>query len=186
MNNNNKFLKGALIGSALAGIASLLLAPKPGKMLIADILDIYDSVQKNGSDFIEAIKEKSSCLTNWEEEECDHCHCSLLIGGALGAIVGAVAALLLAPDSSNKLRKMLGKHYDHIQEQAEDFVSSIEKKGGNVINDMNDWKDILIQLINKLSGSKTTKENQPRSNINEIINLAQTGLRLYQQLQKRR
>lgn len=187
MKDSNGFIKGALIGGVLAGIAGLLLAPKSGSMLIHDILDIYDSAKKNGDDFIEAIKEKGSCLNNWGEqkEECNH-HYSILIGGALGAVVGGVAALLLAADSGKKLRKVLGKRYDDIRGQAEDFVSSMEEKGSNVIHEVNDWKDTLMDLINKLSHSTIKGKTNQHSNIDQIVNLAQIGVHLYQQLQNRR
>lgn len=187
MKDGNGFIKGALIGGVLAGVAGLLLAPKSGSMLVHDILDIYDYAQKNGNDFIEAIKEKGSCLTSWgeEKEECGH-HGSLLIGAALGAVVGGVAALLLAPDSGKKLRKVLGKQYEDIREQAEDFVSSMEEKGSDIIHEVSDWKDTLMDLINKLSPSTVKGKTNRHSNIDQILNLAQVGMHLYQQLQNRR
>lgn len=186
MTEGNGFLKGALIGGVLAGIAGLLLAPKSGALLVKDILDIYDSAQKNGHDFIEAIKEKGSCLTQWgeEEQQCNH-HYPLLIGGALGAIIGGVAALLLASDSGNKLKKALGNQYDDIRGKAEDFISLVEKKGSHALDEVNDWKETLTELISKLSHITKGKHNY-HSKIDEILNLARVGIHLYQQFQNRR
>lgn len=187
MRDSNELIKGALIGGVLAGITALLLAPKSGTLLVKDIVDTYDCAKKNGHDFIEAIKEKGAGLTHWgeEEEECDS-HCSLLIGGALGAVVAGIAALLLAPDSGKKLRKVLGHEYEDIRGKAEDFISKVEEKGGHVIDEVYDWKDTLIGLINQLSRSGAKRKRSDHSNIDEILSLAQTGIRLYQQLQNRR
>lgn len=185
MTDSNRFIKGALIGGVVAGIAGLLLAPKAGTLLVKDIVDMYDSAQKNGHDFIEAIKEKGACLTHCEKEEEGNSHYSLLIGGALGAIVGGIAALLLAPDSGNNLRKALGHQYEDIRGKAEDFISSVEKKGSHALDEVNGWKETLVELINKLSQG-TNKNHKSHSKIEEILNLAQIGIHFYQQLQNRR
>ncbi len=189
MTGTNGFLKGALIGGALAGVVGLLLAPKPGAALLQDILDTYDAAQKNGHDFIETIKEKGACLTHWsEEEECDECDHSFLVGGALGAVIAGIAALLLAPASGKKLRKLLGDQYDDIVEKAEDFTSKVGDKGRHVIDEVNDWRGTLASLVNKLSHS-APKGKHPHhrngSHVNDILDLAHLGIRLYQQFQKR-
>ena len=183
MTDMKEFVKGALIGGAIAGIAGLLLAQKPGSMLMNDISDMYDTAQQKGNDFVEAMKEKGSCLTACAEDESD-VHSSFLIGGALGAIIGGVAALLLAPSSGKKLRKVLGNQYDDFREQAESFISTLEKKGSSAVHEMNDWKDTLADLINKLTKVSSKRKNHYDSNIDQILNLAQIGINLYQQLQK--
>ncbi len=184
------FLKGALIGGAIAGIAGLLIAPKPGNQLIEDILDLYNNAQESGHDFVDAIKEKGSCIAGFckngfcEEEECDY-HSSLLMGLVVGALVSGITALLIAPQSGKKMRKVLGGHYDDIREKAEDFVSSVEKKGGKLLHEANDWKDSLSDLVNKLSHS-TSRKSSAHSGVNNFVDLAKLGLNLYQQLQSRR
>lgn len=183
------FLKGALIGGAIAGIAGLLVAPKPGSKLIEDILEIYNNAQESGHDFVDAIKEKGSCIAGFckngfcEEEECDY-HSSLLMGLIVGALVSGVTALLLAPQSGKKMRKILGDQYDDIRERAEDFVSSVEKKGGKILHEASDWKDSLSDLVSKLS--KTGHKASRHSSVNDFIDLAKLGLNFYQQLQSRR
>jgi gas vesicle protein len=182
---SNGFLKGALIGGVAAGIAGLLLAPKSGSKLIKDILDTYDFAQKNGHDFIEAVKEKSASITRSIDEGESESHSSLLIGIALGAVVSGIAALLLAPSSGKKMRRLLGDQYDDIREKAEDFVSSVGERGEKVINGVNDWKETLTDLVNKLSHNGSHGRHA-HSNGDRVVSLAKLGLNLYQQLQSRR
>lgn len=176
----NGFVKGALIGSVVAGIAGLLLAPKAGSELLDDIMETYDRAQKNGHDFITALKEKTAMFNGEAEPET---HSSLVLGVVLGAVVSGIAALLLAPDSGKKMRKMIGNQYDHIRHKAEDFVSSVEAKGEKVIDEVEEWKDIFANLVNSLSAkSKHAQSNKA----NQIAELAKLGITLYQQLQKNR
>lgn len=188
MTDSNRFLTGALIGGVVAGIAGLLLAPKAGSELVDDILETYDHAQKNGHDFVNAIKEKGSSFARGythqeEEEETDYS--SFLIGGAIGAVIAGVAALMLAPDSGHKLRRALGKHYDEIIDKANDFVKHTEKNGEHVIDEISDWKETLVELINKLS-HKSKGKNHSSTKIDDILGLAQVGLNLFHQLQSRR
>lgn len=185
MSDGNGFMKGVLIGGLVGGIAGILFAPKAGSELIDDILETYDSAQKNGHDFVEAIKQKGKGLARFyngeEEEKTDYT--TFLIGGAIGAVVAGLAALLLAPDSGKKLRKLLGKQYDEIVEKAEDFVNTAGETREYVMDGVNDWKNTLSDLIKKLSNAPKKGHS---SKINDILDLAHLGLGLYQQLQKRR
>lgn len=185
MGDFNYFIKGALIGGAIAGVAGLLLAKKPGKLVIQDILDIYESAQQKGSDFIDELKEKGSCLTDWSNNEaCDECdnHYPLLIGGALGAVIGGIATLLTVPSSRKQLSRALGKQYDEMRGQAEDFIASMEKKGNHAMSEVNDWKDTLMDLIANLTQNSNKRRHS--SNMDQILNLAQIGIQLYQNLHK--
>lgn len=186
MTDNYGFLKGALIGGVVAGVAGLLLAPKPGNELVQDILDTYESAQKNGHDFVDVVREKGASLArcyNQKEEETDYT--AFLIGGAIGAVIAGVAALMLAPDSGRKLRRALGNQYDDILDKANDFVKQTGKKGAHMIDEVSDWKDTLVDLINKLSHNSKGKHHSS-SKINDILGLAHVGLNLFHEFQKRR
>lgn len=182
----NGFLKGALIGGVVAGLTGLLLAPKAGSKIIEDILDTYENAQKNGHDFVDTIKAKGASLShylNGEEEEEDHS--TLLIGGAIGAVIAALAVLLLAPDSGKNLKKILGKQYSGIRDKAEDYVSRVHEKGEDVMEEVNDWKETLGELVQKLSHRQKGKRRNS-SKIDDILDLAHVGLNLYKQFQSRR
>ena len=185
MGDTNGFIKGALIGGLVAGAAGLLLAPKPGSKLLQDIMETYDHAQKNGHDLVETIKKKGSCLTHcWDGEECEN-HSSLLIGGVIGAVIAGIAALMLAPDSGKQLRRLLGKQYTEIVGKAEDFVSNVGEKGKHVVDEVYEWEETLADLVSKLTRSAKSKV-QHSSKINDILDLAHLGIRMYRQLQNRR
>lgn len=177
------FIKGALIGSLIGGVVGLLVAPKSGKELYNDFVEGYQSLNDKGTEFAENLRQTGHRLLHPYEEE-QHDYGALLKGGALGAVIAAIAALLLAPQSGEKLRHVLGETYDDIRSKAEDFVTDVEEKRAHVMDEVSDWKDTLITLVNKFSNHKG--KNGRHSKIDDIAELANFGLRLYQQLQNRR
>ena len=58
-----------------------------------------------------------------------------IIGLALGALVGAAAALLLAPESGEELRKDISEKSDELKTRAQQQVSSLEEQGRIVLSD---------------------------------------------------
>jgi gas vesicle protein len=58
-----------------------------------------------------------------------------IIGLALGALVGATAALLLAPESGEDLRKDIGEKGDELKTRAQQQVTAIEEQGRIVLSD---------------------------------------------------
>jgi gas vesicle protein len=58
-----------------------------------------------------------------------------IIGLALGALVGAAAALLLAPESGEDLRKDIGEKSDELKTRAQQQVSAFEEQGRIVLSD---------------------------------------------------
>lgn len=187
--SGNGFLTGAIIGGVLGGAIGLLTAPKSGKELMDDLNEGYSKFTKNASDIKDQIRDKGYHLLHLSEEEAEEEEgessniSTFLIGSAVGATIGAVAAFMLAPQSGSKLRQNLNDKYEEIYDKAEDFVSDINKKGHGAIEQLDDWKDTVGKIINKI-GSKGRK--QSHSKANDIMEWAGLGLHLYQQLQKRR
>lgn len=183
--NQGDLLKGALIGGILGGAAALLLAPKSGQELRDDIEDTYRKLSATTQDVAENLRQTGrKCLHPFQEdEEEENQNSSFLVGGAIGAVIGVVAALLLAPQSGNELRDALGEKYETIREKAGDFASDLNAKRRNAIDQVGDWKDTLTTIISKLSNRKG-KKSQLR--LDEILDWAGLGLSLMQQLQKRR
>lgn len=179
---NMDFAKGVLVGTVIGGIAGLLLAPKAGKELRNDIVENYKSLQHNGQNLIENLKEKGHRLTHpFEKEETSSN--ALLIGGAIGAVIAALAAILLAPQSGEKFRRELGDKYEFIRKKAANFVSSVESKGEQTLEDLKDWSDVFKTIVNKFSVNRGKKNH---STIDNVLDLANAGIHLYQQLQNRR
>ncbi len=182
--NQMDFVKGALIGGLIGGIAGLLIAPKAGKKLRQDISDGYNCLHDKTCDIADNIKVKGNQLLGRQQEVEEDGTCSLLTGGALGAVIGAIAALFLAPQSGQELREGLGDTYEEIREKAEDFVDKLNRKKGDVEDRLDDWKDTLNTLVEKLSSSDKRKSGN--SKLGQIADWANLGIHLFQQLQKRR
>lgn len=151
------FVKGALIGGILGGIAGILAAPKSGEELRSDLSDNLDCLKEKCKTFSQRVREA-------QKDEEPHHGTPFLVGGALGALTGAVAAALLAPQAGKKLRKILG-------EKAEDLKET-------------DWKDLLGSITDNLSSAVS---NEKVSNtVHEIAHWANLGLNVLQSLKKRR
>ena len=58
-----------------------------------------------------------------------------IIGLALGALIGATAALLLAPESGEELRKDIGEKGDELKTRAQQQVSTLEEQGRIVLSE---------------------------------------------------
>ena len=58
-----------------------------------------------------------------------------IIGLALGALVGAAAALLLAPESGEDLRKDIGEKGDELKSKAQQQVDALQEQGRIVLSD---------------------------------------------------
>lgn len=185
--DQNDFIKGAVIGGLLGGVAALLLAPKCGKDLRNDIIDGYDTVNKTSSDIIESVKDRGHRILNTihgvEEEPS---HGSMVSGAAIGSVIGIVAALLLAPQAGSRLREQLGERYGDIQDKAKKTLKDFDKTRHNledkIESKFDDWKEIFTTVVDRVSAVKNGK----KSNHNDLLDLASLGLRLYDQFQKRR
>lgn len=180
-NQGSDLLKGALLGGILGGAAALLLAPKSGEELREDIEGGYETLRDKAQRLTENLKETGhKCLHPFEVDE-DH-NSPFVIGGVVGAVIGAIAALLLAPQSGSELREALGDKYDEIREKAEDFTSNLDSRRRNAVDQVGEWKDALVTIIDRLSGQKGKK----KFHLNEIFDWAIIGLNLLQKVQKRR
>lgn len=181
----HNFVKGALIGTVVGGIAALLIAPKAGKELCEDLIEGYNCINKRTHEFTDDLKERGQCLLDSiNGVEHNHSANTMLIGSTVGAVIAALAALLLAPQAGSKLRKQLGDKYEEIREKAEDVVHDINRKRHNFEDKIDDWKDTFLTIIEKLSSQKNGKHRS--AGMDEIVEWATLGLRLYNQFQKRK
>ncbi len=174
-NQGSDLLKGALLGGLLGGVAGLMLAPKSGRELREDIADVTETIKETGYKLAHPFEEEEVSFFNGQTP--------FLMGGAIGAVIGVVAALLLAPQSGNKLREALGDKYEDIREKAESFVTDLNGKRQNAMEQVGDWKDSLTTIVNKLSSKKGKHAG---FKLDEILDWAGLGLNLIQQIQKRR
>lgn len=166
-NHDNRFITGTLLGGILGGAAGLLMAPKSGKELREDLIDSYDKLTETTRDFTEQLKHPFSY------EEPSNKMSSLLAGGATGVVLGSIIALLLAPQSGKKLRASLS-------DKSNELMHNLNSTSRHAMNSAEDIKDSIVDAINKISHRKG------KSRMGDIMHWADLGMRLVNQLQKRR
>ena len=66
-----------------------------------------------------------------------------LIGGAVGALVG----LLLAPQSGEETREMLGDKAKDIKQKAEGTVKEIQSRADEIVEDLQNKGDAIVNKI---------------------------------------
>lgn len=164
-------LKGVIVGSVIGGAAGLLLAPKAGRQIRQAITEgvtnslssITDHFESNGSN----------------REEGNH---EMLKGAALGAIICGIAAFLLAPQVTKKLKEELGDKYEDIYDAAEGFLKNVNNRGHKAIDQLEEWKDILGTIVQKLSHSK---KRHGINNLDKLLDWATIGVQLFQHIKRR-
>jgi gas vesicle protein len=60
---------------------------------------------------------------------------AFIVGLAIGALAGAAAALLLAPESGEELRKDIGERSDELKLKAQQQVDALQEQGRIVLSD---------------------------------------------------
>lgn len=165
----SNFLIGLLVGGVAAGLGALLVAPKSGKELIDDITETYGDLAEKTGDFTEEMKHKSWHLLH-PGAACPTCNgnsaTQFTVGAISGAILGASSALLLAPKPGQKLRKDIESTYHNIVDQGED------------------WKEHLGDFVHQIQ--KAMHPNKRGSKLNHILSLANMGLQVWENIQKRK
>ncbi len=110
----------------------------------------------------------------------------LLVGGLSGIVLGSLAGLLLAPKSGNKLREQLGDKYESIRDSANDVMDDIKKGKHNLDEKMEDWKDTLVTILDKFNAPQKKSMKMNGEYMDNIVDWATLGLRVYNSLQNRR
>ncbi|MBQ3641161.1 YtxH domain-containing protein [bacterium] len=81
------------------------------------------------------------------------------IGGfAIGAVLGGIIGVLLAPQSGEETREILAKKSQDICDKTKETVSEIQSKADGIVNDMQAKGDELVsklqEVINKQKHSE--------------------------------
>ncbi len=184
---------GALIGAMLGGVVGLLAAPKSGKELREDFTEGCCKLGSGTRQLAnQIIDKKEHLLSQINGTECSCSECAeahqprhLLLGGLVGTALGAVAAILLAPQAGEKLRQTLGDTYESLRDKSEELLEELQEKGQNSLEHVDDWKDSLFQIIDKISGAKG-KGKKVGFHAEQLMEWAALGLQLLHRLQKRR
>lgn len=61
----------------------------------------------------------------------------VLVAGLIGAVVGAGAALLLAPNSGKETRKKIADKYDDAKDSVKNIKENLVEKGSEILSKVN-------------------------------------------------
>lgn len=79
-------------------------------------------------------------------------------GVALGAAIGAIAGVLLAPQSGEETREALGTMAKDVAKRTDKTVKDIQDKADSIVSDMQEKGDEIIEKIQELI-NKQKEEN---------------------------
>lgn len=170
---------------------------------------LVNSVNCHTSDWTDKAKslmsEMSSCLSHFGGKNTkqsiveDHTQ-DFLIGALGGAIIGAVAGLLLAPKPGKKIQDDILDTYNDISDAAQDFAESAHKKGKRVVKNARKqahaWLDLAKNLIDEfVEGAEDINENitdkvhhftdTGREKLNHALDWIGVGLRVWRAFKKK-
>jgi len=197
----SNLLISATAGTIIGATAALLLTPKSGKRLRNDLYEAYENISEKGQDIIEDVVERGQKVADSASEYAANIkdgaanmlgtsqnstsNTNLILGALGGGILGAAAIFLLLPS--------------HDDDNTEGLTSKIKAaaKSAKKINWIETAKDIMETIQSKVSdypqhnGSVAAEEedeegSHEKSTFHDVLKLASTGLRLWQNVKKRR
>ncbi|MCQ2743428.1 MAG: YtxH domain-containing protein [bacterium] len=82
-----------------------------------------------------------------------------LAGFAVGALIGAVAGVLLAPKSGEETREMLGDMATDISKKTDARVKDIQKKAEDIVSDVQEKSEEIMSKLSDMLGKKDGAES---------------------------
>ncbi len=81
-----------------------------------------------------------------------------LAGFAIGAAIGAVAGILLAPKSGEETREILGDMASDIAKKTDAKVKDIQKKADDIVSDVQEKSEEIMSKLSDMLGKKGESE----------------------------
>lgn len=189
------FLFSAAAGTVIGAATALLAAPKTGKKLRKDLYDTYENITEQGQEFfqdavdkgqyaakaagqyMDDIKEAAKNLVSYAPE-ASNSNINLLVGALAGGCIGAAAVFWLSPKA-----------------EEESFTQKIKEASRTARESLNsvDWvdtaRDVIETIYNKVNSNhhngSTVEGYKGQSKIQDALELANVGLRLWDNIKKR-
>ncbi len=79
-------------------------------------------------------------------------------GFTVGAVLGAVAGVLLAPQSGEETRDVLGSVAKDVAKRTDDTVKDIQDRADSIVSDMQEKGDEIIDKIQELINKQKKEE----------------------------
>jgi hypothetical protein len=122
MTSAKKIIAGAALGTLLG---SLIVALYPKRN------EIFDVIREQSTDYADKAKQYADLILNGKQAIARNTNNSFLKGGILGALLGAGAALLLAPKTGRQLRNQVSQAYNEISDKTEHVVDLFKNNSHN-------------------------------------------------------
>lgn len=197
-NSNYTFLYGILAGGIAGAAAALLLAPKTGKQIRKKIKDTYDDISEKIEDTKDSLVDQGEDLIETAQGwmSGSDTKSNIIIGGITGGLfLGAVAAFILAYKSQGR------DAYEAFVEKAQEFAKHL-KSHSEVIpqefrNKAEKWLHKANCVLNSLEKALKNgheshayddieEEVEGHSPVNQFLDLADLGMRIFHTLKHRR
>ncbi|MGN1154397.1 MAG: YtxH domain-containing protein [Candidatus Gastranaerophilaceae bacterium] len=81
-----------------------------------------------------------------------------LAGFAVGASLGALAGILLAPQSGEETREAIGSMAKDVARKTDETVKDIQEKADTIVSDMQEKGDEIISKIQDLINKQKKEE----------------------------
>ena len=83
-----------------------------------------------------------------------------LAGFAVGAAIGAVAVVLLAPKSGAETREMIGEMASDVAKKTDETVKDLQRRADNIVSDVQEKsEEIMGKIQDMLNKQKEGLEN---------------------------
>ena len=81
-----------------------------------------------------------------------------IAGFAVGAAIGEIAGILLAPQSGEDTREMLGDMANDIAKKTDAKVKDIQKKADDIVSDVQEKSEEIMSKLQDMLGKKEGNE----------------------------
>lgn len=187
-----RIMLSVVAGGVVGATTALLLAPKSGKKLRGDLYDAYEDMSDRGREFINDAVDRGQCAAKSAGEYADNMktaardfirkapeasspNVNLIIGAVAGGCLGAAAIYLLSS-----------------KENEVDFAQKIRAAGSKIssTNWLDTARNVLDTIQQKVNGQHNGSEMEEgvhgHNKMQEVLEFASLGLRLWENIKKRR
>jgi gas vesicle protein len=191
---------GVVVGTLLGAATAFFLTSDKNRPLKRELSDIYHQFHDKLNDLAHNLSEKSEGLRqgfsrHYFTKNPNRSRLNLLIGSLAGGVLGASAVFFLTTDSGKDIFEKAIEQVQCLAKKTHEIGEDIQEKTSEVIETFEDrvstWADAAQNFISKLNGASKYGKNGSHHHssaekdiVDNVIDWASFGLRLYQSLKK--
>lgn len=179
-------LFGAVAGGLLGAGSALMFAPKEGKQFRQGLSSTYHGLADRATSFKDNLVQHGNDLMGKSKETSSNT--AIILGGLAGGLIlaGTAFYLMQRPESLNKI-------YDALSEKTEEFTDNLQESSQEIKAKAGCWMKNAINILDRIHNTLHDGEEkieQTSANlserINDVMDLANVGIRLFQKFSNRR